>query len=208
MIPAVSEHPDAGDADCGQVTGVLRDATVLVVDPDPSTRWRLGWVLRSRGTHVLQAADAGDALLLCRHHDVDLVVSKCRLPGLSGFELYRQLHRRTGPPVMLLSEELTHSDEHLEDGLVDVVASNEPPILVVARCAAWRRSCDTNSSHRPEPAAVDGAPALARCQAADRARSTTSGPAPDSWIGELDRPGSSGDSPFVRPGECSAVTER
>ncbi|MEZ5284604.1 MAG: response regulator [Vicinamibacterales bacterium] len=68
--------------------------TVLVVDdyPDALQVWSL--YLRSAGFEVLTAADGRDALAQIGSHHPDLVVLDLELPGLSGFQVARQLREQ------------------------------------------------------------------------------------------------------------------
>ena len=70
--------------------------TVLVVEDDDPVRALLREVLRRQGYAVLEACDGRAALELAGSHGgpIDLLVSDCLLPHLSGAELARGLRRR------------------------------------------------------------------------------------------------------------------
>jgi CheY-like chemotaxis protein len=70
--------------------------TVLVVEDDDPVRSLLREVLRRQGYAVLEACDGRAALELAGSHGgpIDLLVSDCLLPHLSGAELARGLRRR------------------------------------------------------------------------------------------------------------------
>jgi len=80
--------------------------TILVVEDDPLVRMPIAEYLRDCGYNVLEADDASEAVsLIDGGHDVDLVFSDIRMPGLmDGLELARWV-RRTHPglPVLLTS---------------------------------------------------------------------------------------------------------
>ncbi|MBI4798409.1 MAG: sigma-54-dependent Fis family transcriptional regulator [Desulfarculus sp.] len=79
-------------------------ATVLVVDDDPAILAVLEARLASAGLKVLTARGGEEALALLERQPVDLVVSDQRMPGLSGKELFRQVHAsRPGLPFILLT---------------------------------------------------------------------------------------------------------
>ncbi|HTE16788.1 MAG TPA: ATP-binding protein, partial [Armatimonadota bacterium] len=77
--------------------------TVLLVEDDEAVRGLVRTVLQMHGYTVLEAADAGDALLLCeRHRDsIDLVLTDMVMPGLSGNEVV-ELLREYGAPFKVL----------------------------------------------------------------------------------------------------------
>ncbi|MGO1591556.1 MAG: response regulator transcription factor [Ancrocorticia sp.] len=80
------------------------EATLLVVDDEPSIRELLSASLRFAGFSVLTAADGNEAL----HHQsgshVDLVVLDIMLPDMDGFEVLRRLRLRDPElPVLFLT---------------------------------------------------------------------------------------------------------
>jgi DNA-binding NtrC family response regulator len=77
--------------------------TILIVDPDESSRERLGQVLR-REARVLKAASGEAGLGLMERDDVSLVLASVELPGISGFDLL-QIVRENYPlaEVVMLS---------------------------------------------------------------------------------------------------------
>ena len=80
------------------------EATLLVVDDEPSIRELLSASLRFAGFNVLTAADGHEAL----HHQsgshVDLVVLDIMLPDMDGFEVLQRLRERSPElPVLFLT---------------------------------------------------------------------------------------------------------
>nr|WP_246324589.1 response regulator [Petropleomorpha daqingensis] len=75
--------------------------TALVVDPSPAARRRVGVLLRLGGWHVVQAADADQALRIAASRDLDLVVTEVDLPGETGLSLLARL-RKGGSRARLL----------------------------------------------------------------------------------------------------------
>ncbi|MFH1060211.1 MAG: sigma-54 dependent transcriptional regulator [Pseudomonadota bacterium] len=85
--------------------------TILVVDDDPAILQVLEARLASAGFRVVSALSAEEGLDLAARQRPDLVVSDLRLPGMSGQDLFRALHRRQpGLPVILLTAHGTISD--------------------------------------------------------------------------------------------------
>jgi PAS domain S-box-containing protein len=69
-------------------------ATVLVVDEDPALRGLMAETLRQSGHRVLQAANAGEALLLGQNGTgFDVLVAGVDLPGIPGSELATRLRQ-------------------------------------------------------------------------------------------------------------------
>jgi len=91
---------------------------VLIADDSFSIRFWLDNELKSLGADVVQASDGKEALELARSTtDLDLVVTDVNMPGLSGFELCRQIKAdpdlRPLPVVILSSRE---TDPDIEEG--------------------------------------------------------------------------------------------
>ena len=82
------------------------DATVLVVDDEPSVAKVAARTLASAGMQALVASDGAEALALHRERGgkVDLVLLDLNMPGLPGDEVYRALRRESpGLPILLSS---------------------------------------------------------------------------------------------------------
>lgn len=79
-------------------------ATLLVVDPDESTRQQLVAGLQSGRDRVLAAATGKEALEIAESTRLDLVILDAALPGASGAETFRGLRAvRPELPVVLLA---------------------------------------------------------------------------------------------------------
>jgi CheY-like chemotaxis protein len=74
---------------------------ILVVDDETAQRELLAGFLRKQGHAVLVAASGAEAVARLRAGQVDLVLSDCRMPGMSGLDLLRAL-RGINPEVPLL----------------------------------------------------------------------------------------------------------
>jgi two-component system response regulator RegA len=67
--------------------------SMLIVDDDAVFRERLARALRGRGYDVRTAADFDQALALANDDSPEMAVVDLRMPGRSGLELTRELHR-------------------------------------------------------------------------------------------------------------------
>lgn len=68
-------------------------AKVLVIDDDELVRSLLKTVLEEAGHEVAEAADGNTGLLLCRSHDIDLVITDILMPEADGSWAIRRLKR-------------------------------------------------------------------------------------------------------------------
>jgi DNA-binding NtrC family response regulator len=97
-------------------------STVLVVDDDPAILTVLEARLASAGLRVLLAASGEEALTILADQDVDLVVSDQRMPGISGHDLFRQVHlSRPDLPFILLTAHgrIPEAVEMVKEGAAD-----------------------------------------------------------------------------------------
>jgi DNA-binding response OmpR family regulator/DNA-binding CsgD family transcriptional regulator len=113
---------------------------VLVVDDDPETRDMLRRALSQAGFAVATAPDGASALQAADEARPNLVVLDAVMPGLSGFEVCRELKRRpqhAHVPVIFLTglAETEHVVEGLNAGGVDYVTK---PIVLEELTARMR----------------------------------------------------------------------
>jgi len=78
---------------------------ILIVDDDPSIREMVGMALTRKGYTILEAGDASEARSLIESKKPDLLLLDWMLPGQSGLELARRLHKdhSDAPPVIMLT---------------------------------------------------------------------------------------------------------
>jgi two-component system, cell cycle sensor histidine kinase and response regulator CckA len=80
--------------------------TVLVVEDEDSVRMVVSTALKQQGYHVLDARNAGEALIICEEHEhrIDLMISDITMPGMTGPELIeRAISIRPDLKVLLMS---------------------------------------------------------------------------------------------------------
>ena len=80
---------------------------ILVVDDDPGAGAAMSALLESAGFEPRLADSGEDALAIARDERPQVVVLDVRLPGLSGYEVHRELRDRFGEklPIMFVSGE-------------------------------------------------------------------------------------------------------
>ena len=99
-------------------------ARILLVDDEESLRITLAANLELEGHTVLEACSGEDALRVLSEHQVDVVRTDIRMPGLHGVELLRRIKQeRPDMPVVLMTaftaEELV--DDALAEGAFTVL---------------------------------------------------------------------------------------
>lgn len=67
--------------------------SILLVDDDERLRSRMARAFEERGYEVQQAEGYDDAIAIARRESTELAVVDLRMPGKSGLELVRELHR-------------------------------------------------------------------------------------------------------------------
>lgn len=79
---------------------------LLVVDDEPDTVLTLSAVLKDEGHSVASAGSVPAALRLLAEERFDAIIADIHLPGVSGYELAREVHRIYGdqrPMLMAIS---------------------------------------------------------------------------------------------------------
>lgn len=103
----------------------LEDATVLLVEDDPTLRSTLAFNLTREGYKVLTARTGTAALELveARGDELSLILLDVMLPELSGLQVLRQVRRKYDVPVLMLSAKGEEQDkvDGLELGADDYV---------------------------------------------------------------------------------------
>jgi DNA-binding response OmpR family regulator len=127
--------------------------SVLVVEDEPDIVALLRDFLDVAGFDVLVARDAEDALAVLEETHVDCTLVDVMLPGVSGFELCRQVREVSDVPLLFLSARGEDSDKlrGLGLGADDYIVKSATPAEVVARVKAVLRRAPTR---RAGPAAA------------------------------------------------------
>ncbi len=140
----LSDKPSENGASIGSLDHrrlqFFTPARILIIDDSADIRSYLSRIL-SQSYGVETVADGKAALTAVRHHPPDLVLSDVMMPGMSGFELLKQL--RSNPqtrdlPILLLSARAGEesSVEGLEAGADDYLVKPFSARELLARVAA------------------------------------------------------------------------
>jgi two-component system response regulator MtrA len=119
------------------------DATILLVEDDPSIREVTAIGLRNAGFTVETAVDGREGLDRFRAAPIDLVLLDVMLPRLDGLEVCREIRRTSTVPIVMLTARADTIDVvvGLEAGADDYVKKPfEVPELVARLRAALRRA--------------------------------------------------------------------
>jgi signal transduction histidine kinase/CheY-like chemotaxis protein len=106
LFPAATADAAPASTRCAEPVRARSDATVLVVDDEPTLRSVIRRSLLREGYEVLVAEDGPRALALSRAHPthIDLLITDVVMPGLTGPELARELSsERQGLSVLFIS---------------------------------------------------------------------------------------------------------
>lgn len=132
--------------------------TVLVIDDDRSLRDTIGLILENEGFRPVLAGDGATGFQQALELKPALILVDLRMPGLSGFEVCRQL-RATGmtTPLMVLSAVAGEIDkvQLLEIGADDYVVKPFGARELLARIRAVLRRASPHDSKVMEFGAVE-----------------------------------------------------
>jgi len=137
------------------------EITLFVVEDDPSIRFGLEEVLRGAGYLVHSCADGANALQEIADHLPDLLVLDVMLPGVSGYEIARQL-RKVGCriPILMLTAKGQEIDKvvGLNAGADDYVTKPFGINELIARIEALlrrSRNWSESVSESPPPLSIE-----------------------------------------------------
>ena len=114
---------------------------VLVVDDEEALTTTIAYNLRREGYEVEAVTDGEQALEVAEATQPDLVVLDLMLPGMDGFEVCRQIRRRSAIPILMLTARDEEIDRvvGLEIGADDYMTKPFSMRELVARVKAMLR---------------------------------------------------------------------
>lgn len=126
--------------------------TVLVIDDDPAIVELLRDFLVANGFRALEATSGQQALDLVEREPVDCLIMDVMMPGMSGFDLCRQMRARYDAPILFLSARADETDKIrglMLGGDDYIVKATATPNEVVARVKAVLRRYDAGRATPP-----------------------------------------------------------
>ena len=126
--------------------------TVLVIEDDPNTANLVELYLKNEGFSALQAHDGESGLTMARRHNPDLVILDLMLPKMDGWEVCRQLRKRSDLPIIMLTARGEEIDRvsGLTLGADDYVVKPFSPRELVARVKAILRRTASTAGPAPQ----------------------------------------------------------
>lgn len=114
---------------------------ILIIDDDRKLNRLLERYLGDFGYRVVTAVEPAEGLTRLQRQDPDLVILDVMMPGMTGFEVCREIRQRTDVPVIMLTARGEPADRivGLELGADDYVAKPFDPRELVARIQAVLR---------------------------------------------------------------------
>ena len=116
---------------------------LLFIEDDHDIRAALSLALEDEGYNVIEASDGTSGLATFSADTVDLVLLDLRLPDMSGFDVCRELRRKSLVPIIMVTAQTDTHDlvAGLEAGADDYVTKPVVPKELAARIrAALRRT--------------------------------------------------------------------
>ncbi|CAA9891229.1 Response regulator receiver protein [Candidatus Methylobacter favarea] len=90
-----------------EISPELLQKKILIIDDAASLRTLTKAILREAGfTHVFDAPDGSEALLLMRKIKINVVICDWNMPGMSGLELFKAVRedpKLSAPPWIMLT---------------------------------------------------------------------------------------------------------
>lgn len=132
----------------------------LIIDDDPDIRESLeiALSLQLRNLDIVSAPNGESGLQLLAEQAPDLVLLDVTMPGLSGFEVLREIRRQSDVPVILLTgrDQELERVRGLESGADDYVTKPFGHQELVARIRAVMRRSTSRAPVRQEPSIQTG----------------------------------------------------
>jgi len=132
---------------------------VLIIDDDKDTLKLISLLFMNAGAQAITARDGLDGISKLHSHQPDLIVLDAMMPGVSGFDVCKQIRKISGIPVIMLTALGQESNviNGLDAGADDYLQKPYNPEILLARArSVMRRSELANNSHAPAIEYDDG----------------------------------------------------
>ena len=115
--------------------------TILIIEDEPELVRVLRDYLQKAGFQVETAYRGDTGLSLWEHKRPDLVLLDLNLPGMDGLDVAREIRRKRGTPIIMLTARVDETDQliGLELGADDYITKPFSPRVVVAKVRAVLR---------------------------------------------------------------------
>ncbi|MEM5790306.1 MAG: response regulator [Syntrophobacteraceae bacterium] len=132
----------------------MSDNLILVVEDDPDILQLLTYNIRSAGYEVITSSDGNTALSMVRQYLPCLVLLDLMIPGVSGFDVCKELKRGAETrkiPIIMLTARGDEVDRvvGLELGADDYVVKPFSPRELILRIAAVLRRFSPDETEKP-----------------------------------------------------------
>lgn len=127
---------------------------VLVVDDDPAIVELLRDFLTANDFRALEATNGAEALAVIAREPVDCLIMDVMMPGMSGFDLCRQIREQSEAPILFLSARADETDKLrglMLGGDDYIVKATATPNEIVARVKTVLRRYAAGRADRPAP---------------------------------------------------------
>lgn len=124
---------------------------LIIVDDDPQIRLLVARFLQRHGYRVTGVPDGREMRDMLRSLPTDLLILDIMLPGVSGFELCREVRATSSVPIIMLTARSEETDRvvGLEMGADDYIAKPFSPRELLARVRAVLRRARSRTDNRP-----------------------------------------------------------
>ena len=132
---------------------------ILIVDDDEDLRALIGELLERRGYRIREAARGDEALTAARQEQPSLVLLDVHLPGMSGYDVCRELRAEFGErlPIVFISGERTEPFDRvagLRLGADDYIVKPFDPDELLARVDRFVLQARADGEQEPTPAST------------------------------------------------------
>jgi two-component system response regulator CpxR len=136
----------------------VKDLSILIVDDDTELTALMAEYFSGRDIALAIANDGNEGLKRALDGNLDLVLLDVMMPGMEGFEVLRQLRRRSAVPVIMLTARTEHGDriEGLNAGADDYLPKPFSPDELLARIQAVLRRAGRGPALKAEVLEANG----------------------------------------------------